>query len=125
MNVVILTGNIASIYDNTDNVKITIADNYKDRTDFIAVTVFGTSANFARQYLKIGDHISIQGRVTTYKDNIGRTIMSIVANTVSFEGYKKYKDDTITAAVEYRKSDEGEGFNAFTDVKDDETDLPF
>lgn len=125
MNIVILTGNVASVYDNTDNVKITIADNYKERTDFIAVTAFGASANFARQYIKIGDHISIQGRVTTYKDNTGRTVMSLIANTISFEGYKKHKDDTVAAAVEYRKSDDYEGFNAFTDVKDDGNDLPF
>ena len=93
MNILILTGNVCSIYDNTTNMRITIADNFKDKTDYIKVTLFENQMNFAKKYVKIGDHIAIQGRNTTYKDNSGRETMGIVASNISFEGYKNPKKE--------------------------------
>ena len=93
MNILILTGNVCSIYDNTTNMRITIADNFKNKTDYIKVTLFENQMNFAKKYVKIGDHIAIQGRITTYKDNSGRETMGIVANNISFEGYKNPKKE--------------------------------
>lgn len=87
MNMVILTGNVCNMFDNDNNVRITIADNYKERTDYIKVTLFKNQADFARKYIKIGDHISVQGRVSTYESNKGETL-GITAHEISFEGYK-------------------------------------
>lgn len=87
MNIVILTGNVCNIYDNQHNVKITIADNYKDRTDYIKVALFKNQAEFARKFIKIGDHVAVQGRVSTYNSNTGEAL-GITAHEISFEGYK-------------------------------------
>lgn len=88
MNTVILTGNVCSMFDNNTNIRLTIADNYKDNTDYITVTLFNNQMEFARKYMKVGDHIAIQGRISTYKNNMGKEIMGITANNISFEGYK-------------------------------------
>lgn len=87
MNIVILSGNVCSVYDNSHNVKITIADNYKERTDYIQVALFNNQAEFARKYIKVGDHISVRGRISTYKGNKGET-MGVNATEINFEGYK-------------------------------------
>lgn len=83
----ILTGNVCNIYDNQHNVKITIADNFKDRTDYIKVALFKNQAEFARKFIKIGDHVSIRGRASTYEGNTGETL-GIIAHEINFEGYK-------------------------------------
>lgn len=88
MNTVILTGNVCSMFDNNTNIRLTIADNYKDNTDYITVTLFNNQMEFARKYMKVGDHVAIQGRISTYKNNMGKEIMGITANNISFEGYK-------------------------------------
>ena len=88
MNTVILTGNVCSMFDNNTNIRLTIADNYKDNTDYITVTLFNNQMEFARKYMKVGDHIAIQGRISTYKNNMGKEIMGITANNISFEGYR-------------------------------------
>lgn len=88
MNTVILTGNVCSMFDNNTNIRLTIADNYKENTDYITVTLFNNQMEFARKYMKVGDHIAIQGRISTYKNNMGKETMGITANNISFEGYR-------------------------------------
>lgn len=110
MNLVILTGNVCNMYDNGSNVKITIADNYKERTDYIKVTLFKNQADFARKYVKIGDHISVQGRVSTYESNMGATL-GITAHEIGFEGYKNpnKKEDK-------QPNEEKTNSNSFSDI---------
>ena len=43
----------------------------EDNTDYITVTLFNNQMEFARKYMKVGDHIAIQGRISTYKNNMG------------------------------------------------------
>lgn len=95
MNLAILSGNVCTMFDNQHNVRLTIADNYKDNTDYITVTLFSNQADFARKYITKGDHVSIEGRITTYKDNTGKDIMGITAKNISFEGYKNPKKTDI------------------------------
>lgn len=92
MNLVILSGKVANKYDNGGNVRLTIAEKYKQNTQFISVTTFGNTANFVRTYVNIGDAISIEGRMDTFKGNDGKERLSIVANTVNFEGYQRPKE---------------------------------
>ena len=100
------------MFDNQHNVRLTIADNYKDNTDYITVTLFGSQAEFARKYITKGDHVSIEGRITTYNDNTGNDIMGITAKNISFEGYKNPKKTDI------KQEDKG-----FTEVSNDEGDI--
>ena len=83
MNTVILTGNVCSMFDNNTNIRLTIADNYKDNTDYITVTLFNNQMEFARKYMKVGDHIAIQGRISTYKNNMGYRNPNKNVNSVS------------------------------------------
>lgn len=89
MNNVILSGNVANIYINNNNVKIVLADRYKDKTSFIPVTCFGTTAQFVQNYFKIGDHVAVNGRLGSYKDSCNRETIDVIADRVSFEGYSK------------------------------------
>ena len=117
MNILILTGNVCSIYDNTTNMRITIADNFKDKTDYIKVTLFENQMNFAKKYVKIGDHVAIQGRITTYKDNSGKETMGIVASNISFEGYRNPKKEN--------NEEEKQSFIELGETTITEEDLPW
>jgi single-stranded DNA-binding protein len=93
MNKFILTGNVASLYDNGNNVRLTIADNFKDGTAFIPVTLFDQKAVFARNNLKIGDHIWLDGalseiEVTDPETGERRKKLAVQVWALGFEGYK-------------------------------------
>ena len=89
MNKVLLTGNITNIYDNSQNVKITIADNYKETSTYIGITYFAEHCKeFIRNYMRKGDHVEITGRIGTYKDNLGQERISIIGHEISFDGYR-------------------------------------
>lgn len=92
MNKVILTGNVTAKYDNGTNVRITIADNYKDGTNFIPITLFDNNADFTRKYISIGDHICVEGALNSYErmDESGKHVSSLFVQcwSVGFEGFK-------------------------------------
>lgn len=89
MNICILSGNITKIYDNSpSHIKIYIADNYRDKVTFIPVLLFNNNMMWAKNYLSIGDHISVTGVVGNYRDNNNVERVSIIAHQVRFEGYK-------------------------------------
>lgn len=115
MNLAILSGNVCTMFDNQHNVRLTIADNYKDNTDYITVTLFSNQAEFARKYITKGDHVSIEGRITTYKDNTGRDVIGITAKNISFEGYKNPKKADIK-----QEDNEEKGF---TEINNDTGDI--
>lgn len=136
MNTVILTGNVCSMFDNNTNIRLTIADNYKDNTDYITVTLFNNQMEFARKYMKVGDHIAIQGRISTYKNNMGKEIMGITANNISFEGYKNpskkaVEENTFSSVNNMLRNDSVDSVseNDFVELgilnTDDEGKLPF
>lgn len=121
MNLVILSGNVCTMFDNQHNMRLTIADNYKDNTDYITVTLFSNQAEFARKYITKGDHVSIEGRITTYKDNSGKDVMGITAKNISFEGYKNPKKSDIKQEVSNNEGD----IYLIKDGELTENDLPF
>ena len=88
MNLVIVTGNVCQVYDNGNNVRISIADNYKDTTTYIPIFLFSGNAEFAKKYIVKGDHVSIEGRIGNYKGNDGKEHLTIIANRINFEGYR-------------------------------------
>ena len=129
MNTVILTGNVCSMFDNNTNIRLTIADNYKDNTDYITVTLFNNQMEFARKYMKVGDHIAIQGRISTYKNNMGKEIMGITANNISFEGYRNPNKKESVNSIPGNDSVDSISENDFVELgilnTDDEGKLPF
>lgn len=89
MNNVILSGNIANIYINSNNTRIVIASTYKQKTSFITVTCFNSTAEFVKNYMQVGDHVAITGRLGTYKDSCNRETIDVIADRINFEGYPK------------------------------------
>ena len=97
MNIAIISGNVAQKYDNGTNIRLSIADTYKDKTTFIPVFLYDSSALFAQKYIKIGDHISVEGRLSTYRNNQNKDVLTMIATRVSFEGYKNPNRDNRTS----------------------------
>lgn len=88
MNILILSGNIAKIYKNSEkNVKVVIADQYKDHTEFLPVMCFDDKAQWAAAHLEIGDHVTVRGCVGSYDTGTGDRKLSLIAHQVNFEGY--------------------------------------
>lgn len=124
MNIVILSGNVTSIYDNTTNIKVTIADNYKENTTFIPITFFNeNTCNFIRKYIKIGDHISIENaRIGSYRDNQNKECLSVIGSLISFEGYKNPNKNSTNV----QEQNTNENLDNFVDMPNsDSDDLPF
>lgn len=91
MNVVVLSGNVTQVYDNRSYTKFIIADNRADGyTNYIPVCVFDQQKDFVDKYVKIGDHVSVYGYVSVYRDGDTQRI-SINASRVNFEGYRNPK----------------------------------
>lgn len=97
MNKVLITGNVTSKYDNGTNVRITIADNYKDGTNYIPVTLFDQKADFAKKFINIGDHVYIEGAVgcKQRQNNAGKQENSLFIQcwSIGFEGYRNPNKD--------------------------------
>ena len=94
MNFVILTGNVSQMWVNNDrNVKVCIADNYAtkegNKTIYIPIMCYDKNAEWAAKHVKVGDHISVQGIISSYKNNNGNECLSIIARRIGFEGYKR------------------------------------
>lgn len=89
MNIVILTGNVTTIWDNMPkNMRITIADNYRDKTTFVPVVCFGNNAEWVRRNIQKGDHVNVQATVGTYKGRDGIERVTVIAQRITFEGYR-------------------------------------
>lgn len=97
MNKILITGNVTSKYDNGTNVRITIADNYKDGTNYIPVTLFDQKADFAKKFINIGDHVYIEGALgcRQRQDNNGKQENSLFVQcwSIGFEGYRNPNKD--------------------------------
>ena len=88
MNQFIISGKIAKMYKNSDkNVKVIIADQYRDITSFIPVMCFDEKATWATEHLMTGDHVLARGVVGLYDAGTGEKKISLIAHQISFEGY--------------------------------------
>lgn len=112
INQVILTGTVVNTYDNLKSIKLVIAQNYKNTKTYIPVLVCNNAGMvFIKRYIEKGSYISVQGRVSTYKNNQGHESVCIFANSINFEGYKKNNNVTEGPA------------NGFEEMQED--DVPF
>lgn len=97
MNKVILTGNVTAKYDNETNVRITIADNFKTGTSFIPITLFDQKADFVRKFVNIGDHIYVEGALssTESQDEGGKKKNKLFVQcwSIGFEGFRNPNKD--------------------------------
>lgn len=106
INQVILTGTVVNTYDNLKSIKLVIAQNYKNSTTYIPVLICNNAGMvFVKRYIEKGSYISVQGRVSTYKNNQGHESVCIFANSINFEGYKK-NNNTIEQESEFEEIQE-------------------
>lgn len=114
MNRVILMGRLTKDPEGDKAARYTLAvDGYEDHTDYISCVTFGKTADFAKQYLRKGTKIAIEGRL----------------NTGSYEkdGKKVYTTDVIVDRHEFcEKRGESEPEKEATKIPDGlEEALPF
>lgn len=137
-NLVVLTGRLtadAELKTTPNGVPVTsfsIAVNRKyksgeeQKTDFINIIAWRSSAEFVTKYFKKGSMIGIEGSIQTRKytdkDGKNRTAFEVVANDVQFVESKRNTDVNIEA--EQPQSFAGNSANDFTECADDD-DLPF
>lgn len=104
MNLTIITGNVTQIYENSaSHIKIIVADNYKEKTTYIPIMCFEKQATWAIRNLRAGDHIMVKAHVGTYTGNDGTTKISIIAETISYEGYPSSTRRAEREAVQNKK----------------------
>ena len=84
--------------------------------DFIPIVAWRNTAEFAEKYFEKGQMAIVYGRLTSrhYEDKNGnkRTAYEVVANSIYFAGSKQ-------------KSESDAAPQTFSDLPDDDSDLPF
>ena len=113
MNKVILIGRLTKDPVGDKAVKYNLAvDSYNDQTDFIPCTCFGKTGEFAKQYLRKGTKVAVEGRI----------------NTGSYEkdGQKVYTVDVIVERHEFceKKTDATPKEEPIPEIPED-LELPF
>ena len=92
--------------------------------DFIEVVVWGATAEFVSKYFTKGSMAIVEGRlqVRDWKDKDGnkRRTAEVIANNVYFGGGKAEN-----GAEAAQMAGNGNVGNAFREIPDDESDLPF
>lgn len=77
-------------------------DENAPKADFFQVTAFGRTAEFAKDYLKKGTKVVIEGRLenNNYKDKDGKTVYKdqIIAENIEFAESKKAAEDNGNSA---------------------------
>lgn len=99
MNKVFLIGRLTKDPTGDKSARYTLAvDGYNDHTDFISCVTFGSTADFAKKYLRKGTKIAIEGRLST--------------GSYEKDGQKIYTMDVIVDRHEFcegKKNTEGPG----------------
>lgn len=91
MNRVILGGRLTKDPEGEKNARYTLAvDGYEDHTDFISCVCFGSTADFAKKYLKKGTKVYVEGRIRT--------------GSYEKDGKKVYTTDVIVDRHEFGES---------------------
>lgn len=105
-----------------------IGKSAEKQTDFFNVVAWGSNAEFICKYFKKGSLIIIEARMQTGsyegKDGIKRQTFDLVVNRVHFAGPKSQEDSSSEPSTDFS----GNAFSnssAFSDVDDDDDDLPF
>ena len=62
---------------------------YGEKVDFIPCSAWGSSATYIERNGKKGDLLSLQGRLTTYKDKDGNLKTGVVANSLQILAHAK------------------------------------
>lgn len=107
-----------------------VAKSAEKQTDFFNVVAWGSNAEFICKYFKKGSLIIVEARMQTGsyegKDGIKRQTFDLVVNRVHFAGPKSQNDLSYDSPSDFSGSafSNNDG-NAFSDVDDDDDDLPF
>lgn len=100
MNKVILIGRVGQDPKITEGSKTTVANitiatkNYDKSTEWHNVTLFGTSAEFCKNYVSKGDMVAVEGsnKTETYTDKDGNERRSFKVLAASLECLSYSKD---------------------------------
>jgi single-strand DNA-binding protein len=102
------------------------------QTDFIDCVAWKSKAEFITRYFHKGDMIAIEGELQTrtYEDKHGnkRKAVEVLANNVSFCGYKKEEKtvyDEGQPSIDINEDDVENGFVVVDDSEINDDDLPF
>lgn len=100
------------------------------KTDFIDVTAWRQTAEFVSRYFHKGSMIAVEGSIQTEnftdKDGNKRKTVRVVANNVSFCGSKAESNTSAGPAFSQPAPSYASADNSdFTDIVDNEDDLPF
>lgn len=143
MNKVMFLGNVVADIAENDvrytqgenatcivNFRIAVNKRFKNKNnsdaptaDFFRITAFGATAEFAKNYLKKGTKIVVEGRIenSNYKDQNGNMVYrdSIIADNIEFAEGRKDQSNAVNNTAE--ASAQG-----FMDIpKDNRDNLPF
>jgi single-strand DNA-binding protein len=107
-----------------------IGKSAEKQTDFFNVVAWGSNAEFICKYFKKGSLIIIEARMQTGsyegKDGIKRQTFDLVVNRVHFAGPKSQDDSSSDPSADFSGNAFSNSDNsAFSDVDDDDDDLPF
>jgi single-strand DNA-binding protein len=107
-----------------------IGKSAEKQTDFFNVVAWGSNAEFICKYFKKGNLIIIEARMQTGsyegKDGVKRQNFDLVVNKVHFAGPKSQDDSSSYASSDFSGNAFSNSDNsAFSDVADDDDDLPF
>lgn len=135
MNNIVVSGRLvkdpemAKLQSGTEKANFRLAvGGIGEKTDFFPVVAWGKTAAAVYQYLKKGDRVIVQGRLTTREfdgsDGTKKTVTEINANDVVFLTMSKGENATPTIPkAEDFKQGKMDGLPPFDPTNDD--DLPF
>lgn len=78
---------------NENLVTFSVATSFKDNTDWHNCQVWGKQAEVAEKYLRKGDSVFIEGRVSYFKNDKGITYTNINVSSLTLIGGKKSGGD--------------------------------
>ena len=98
--------------------------------DFVTIVTWRSSAEFASKYFRKGDTVLVCGQLQqrgyTDKDGVKRTTYEVVADEVSFAGYKKPSEgESVSSGEAKAEKPTASAVNGPFEELGSEDDLPF
>ena len=108
----------------------------ENNADFIRITAFGKSAEFAEKFLNKGRLVGVTGRIQTgsYQDKDGKTVYTtdVVADRIEFLGPKSEGQASAAPQETFRRNAAPASAPSqppvppgFTELQEDDDDIPF
>ena len=136
MNMFMLVGRVYREFElkNTKNGKSVVelplaVNNGKDDTTFISVQLFGNIAETTSKYINKGDIVGVKGNIKNNnwedKDGNKHYDYQFIVDKISFLSTKKKEDEKKDENIDTPKNVKSEYDSLGSDVKLEDSDLPF